>query len=328
MAGRRTNLALLWASVLALSSGVAAFVVGTQPGWWVIAAHGVIALAIVALIPWKTMIAARGLQHRRGGRSVSVALTFATIATLVTGFLLVSGEVESVGPLTTMQLHVAFGLLTVSLGLIHTLQRPVAHRASDISRRNALRAGVVLAAGGGLWLVVEGVLEVASLRGAGRRFTGSHEITDPRSVPYTQWINDSIQHLDPESHEVTIAGVPHPVSLIANGDDVITATLDCTGGWYTTQEFGGIRLDRLIGDASGESIVARSTTGYWRRFPIEHADRLYLVTHMAGEPLRAGNGGPVRIVAPGRRGYWWVKWVSRVEIDDRPPWWQPPLPTA
>lgn len=328
MAGRRTNLALLWASVLALISGVAAFLVGTQPGWWVIVAHGVFALTIVVLIPWKAVIAARGLGHRRGGRSASIGLTVATVATLVTGVLLVSGEVEAVGPFTTMQLHVAFGLLTVSLTLIHTLQRPVPHRPSDVSRRNALRTGAVLAAAGGLWLVIEGALEIVSLRGADRRFTGSHEITDPQDVPYTQWINDSIQHLDPGSHEVTIDGVPHPVSLFASGEDVVTATLDCTGGWYTTQEFGGIRLDRLLGNASGESIVARSTTGYWRRFPIEHADRLYLVTHMAGEPLRDGNGGPVRIVAPGRRGYWWVKWVSAVEIDDRPPWWQPPLPTA
>lgn len=328
MAGRRTNLALLWASVLALTTGVAAFLVGTQPGWWVIVAHGVLALAIVVLIPWKAAIAVRGLGRRRGGRGASIGLTLATVAALVTGALLVSGEVDLVGPFTTMQLHVAFGLVTVSLTLIHTLQRPVPHRPSDVSRRNALRTGAVLAAAGGLWLVIEGALEIVSLRGADRRFTGSHEITDPRDVPYTQWINDSIQHLDPDSHAVTIEGIPHPVSLIANGDDVVTATLDCTGGWYTTQEFGGIRLDRLLGDASGESIVARSTTGYWRRFPIEHADRLYLVTHMAGDALRDGNGGPVRIVAPGRRGYWWVKWVSAIEIDDRPPWWQPPLPTA
>lgn len=328
MAGRRTNLALLWASVLALVSGVAAFLVGTEPGWWVIVAHGVLALAIVVLIPWKTVIAVRGLERRRGGRSTSIGLTLAVGAALVTGVLLVSGEVEAVGPFTAMQLHVAFGLLTVSLTLVHRLQRPVPHRPSDISRRNALRTGAVLAAAGGLWLVIEGALELVSVRGADRRFTGSHEITDPQDVPYTQWINDSIQHLDPNSHEVTIQGVPHPVSLIANGDDVVTATLDCTGGWYTTQDFGGIRLDRLLRDVSGVSIVVRATTGYWRRFPIEHADRLYLVTHMANEPLRAGNGGPVRIVAPGRRGYWWVKWVSVVEVDDRPPWWQPPLPTA
>ena len=49
---------------------------------------------------------------------------------------------------------------------------------------------------------------------------------------------------------------------------------------------------------------------------------------MAHEPLAAGHGAPVRLVAEGRRGFWWVKWVSRVDIDNLPPWWQPPLPLA
>ncbi|NUR17262.1 MAG: molybdopterin-dependent oxidoreductase, partial [Dermatophilaceae bacterium] len=42
--------------------------------------------------------------------------------------------------------------------------------------------------------------------------------------------------------------------------------------------------------------------------------------------LSAGHGGPVRLVAPGRRGFWWVKWVDRVGVDDRPSWSQPPFP--
>ncbi|MDT5134639.1 MAG: hypothetical protein QOE41_3950, partial [Mycobacterium sp.] len=33
-----------------------------------------------------------------------------------------------------------------------------------------------------------------------------------------------------------------------------------------------------------------------------------------------------RIVAPGRRGFWWVKWVASVEVVDEPWWWQPPFP--
>lgn len=328
MAGRRTNLALLWATVLALLTGIGAFLVGTEPGWWMVAAHGVISLAIVVLVPWKSLIAARGMARRRTGWWLSIALTVMVLLALASGVLLVTGATNSIGPFTTMQLHVAFGLLAVSLTLVHTVQRPVPHRSTDLSRRNSLRTAGLLAAGAGLWLVAEGALDVAGARGGDRRFTGSHRIVDPTDVPYTQWINDSVQHLDPESHMVTVAGIALSVPELAEGGDTVTATLDCTGGWYTTQHFAGVRLDRLVDDRSGASIVARSTTGYWRRFPIEHADRIYLATHMAGDPLRDGNGGPVRIVAPGRRGYWWVKWVSVVEVDDRPPWWQPPLPTA
>ena len=88
------------------------------------------------------------------------------------------------------------------------------------------------------------------------------------------------------------------------------------------------RLDRLVDTGQGESIVVRSVTGYWRRFPLAQAGQLLLATEVAGRPLSPGHGGPVRLVAPDRRGFWWVKWVESVEIDDLPPWWQPPLPTA
>jgi DMSO/TMAO reductase YedYZ molybdopterin-dependent catalytic subunit len=33
-----------------------------------------------------------------------------------------------------------------------------------------------------------------------------------------------------------------------------------------------------------------------------------------------------RLVAPGRRGYWWVKWVTAVEPSSVPAWLQSPFP--
>jgi hypothetical protein len=328
MAGRRTNLALLWASVLALASGVAAFLVGTPSGAWVAVAHGVVALVIVVLSPWKTVIVGRGLTRRRPGRWLSMGLTGAILLVLATGVILVTGEVEEIGGFTTMQLHVTFGLLVVSLTLIHTLQRPVPHRAADLSRRSVLRAGGLLAAAAGLWVLIEGTLDVTLVRGGDRRFTGSHEIIDAALVPATQWINDAVQHLERDSHQIEILGTTHSFAEIEAAGDTVVATLDCTGGWFTTQDWSGARLDRLIRPDTGRSVIVRSVTGYWRRFPIHEVDRLLLATHIAGRPLPDGNGGPVRLVAPGRRGYWWVKWVSVIEIDERPPWWQPPLPTA
>lgn len=328
MAGRRTNLALLWASVLAVATGVGAFLVGTAAGYWMVVAHGVLALVVVVLAPWKTLIAARGLQRRRPGRVLSIGLSVAMLAAVASGIALVTGRVDSIGPFTAMQLHVPFGLLALALTLVHTLQRPVPHRAADLTRRNLLRAGRTLAVAGAVWLGVEALLDVAGWRGGNRRFTGSHEIVDPADVPYTQWINDSVQHLDDTTHLVTILEKRVSVAQLAAGGDRVEATLDCTGGWHTTQEWSGTRLDRLLATSDATSMVVRSVTGYWRRFPLEQADRLLLATHMAGEPLPDGNGGPVRLVAPGRRGYWWVKWVASVEVDDRPAWWQPPLPTA
>ena len=94
------------------------------------------------------------------------------------------------------------------------------------------------------------------------------------------------------------------------------AVLDCTGGWFTEQEWGGVPLSAL-GLRHGTSIDVVSTTGYCRRFPAREAGTLLLATHASGRPLSAGHGGPARIVAPGRRGFCWVKWVASIEVSRR-----------
>jgi DMSO/TMAO reductase YedYZ molybdopterin-dependent catalytic subunit len=110
--------------------------------------------------------------------------------------------------------------------------------------------------------------------------------------------------------------------------DEIRATLDCTGGWYSVHDWSGIRLDRVLPATPGLSVVVRSVTGYARRLPSGDASRTWLATRLDGVELPADHGGPVRLVAPGRRGFWWVKWVSSIEIEDTPWWWQPPFPLA
>jgi len=109
--------------------------------------------------------------------------------------------------------------------------------------------------------------------------------------------------------------------------------LDCTGGWYAEQEWRGVRLDRLLGPGAAGRGGSRclevvSVTGYRRRFPLADAGRLLLATHVAGQPLTAGHGAPARLVAPGRRGFWWVKWVDRISVLDEPWWLQPPFPLS
>ena len=79
----------------------------------------------------------------------------------------------------------------------------------------------------------------------------------------------------------------------------------------------------LPGDGSVDVV---SRTGYRRRLPLRDASSLLLATSAAGQPLSDGHGAPVRLVAPGRRGFWWVKWVERIEVVDAPWWRQPPFP--
>ena len=136
----------------------------------------------------------------------------------------------------------------------------------------------------------------------------------------------------PVARALSIVQLTEPVVLAvqAAGNlrtlDTVTATLDCTGGFFSSQQWAGVRLDRLLRNLNGSSIRVVSRTGYDRRFPIEETQRLLLATRVGGRTLDGGHGYPARLVAPDRRGFWWVKWVVAIEVDDVPYWWQSPFP--
>ncbi len=73
-------------------------------------------------------------------------------------------------------------------------------------------------------------------------------------------------------------------------------------------------------------VVAGQPTTIDRLFAHDALADVYLAVGYGGEPLRSRHGAPVRLIVPGRRGPWWVKWVTSVEPDDRPSWFLSPLP--
>src|SRR5260221_619709 len=52
--------------------------------------------------------------------------------------------------------------------------------------------------------------------------------------------------------------------------------------------------------------------------PLEEARAALLATHAGEEPLSYEHGFPLRLVAPGHRGFEWVKWITRVEVLTAP----------
>jgi DMSO/TMAO reductase YedYZ molybdopterin-dependent catalytic subunit len=196
-----------------------------------------------------------------------------------------------------------------------------------------LRAGALLGSSAIAYGAVEGLVRLASLPGGGRRFTGSFErgSFQPEEMPVTQWLDDRVPDVDAGAWRLVVASGDRrrewSYEEVAAFDDRVRAVLDCTGGWFAEHDWEGVWMSRLLPDAvDPRSVTVRSATGYGRRYPIGDAGRLLLATRVGGAPLSAGHGFPLRLVAPGRRGFWWVKWVASIEASGTPWWWQPPFP--
>jgi hypothetical protein len=296
-------------------------------------AHGIVGVAVVLLVPWKSMIVRRGLRRARPSRWASLLLAALAITALLAGLGSASGLLRSVGDFRGIWIHVAAALALLPLVVWHVLARPAHASRMDLSRRTLLRAGTLAAAAAGVYVVITTVVRAAGLPGASRRFTGSYEAGsfDPAAMPTTSWIVDVAPEVDPATWRLVIvdADGERQLSLeeLSRHDERLRATLDCTSGWYAHQDWEGVPVAALVRDTgAARSLYVHSTTGYWIQFPIGDLDRLLLATRAGGAALSVGHGFPARLVAPGRRGFWWVKWVDRIELRSTPWWWQPPFP--
>jgi DMSO/TMAO reductase YedYZ molybdopterin-dependent catalytic subunit len=215
-------------------------------------------------------------------------------------------------------------------------------RPDFASRRAALRYAGLSAAGVTLWQGHEAVTRAAHLSGTERRLTGSRErgsgapFGPGNGYPTTNWFTDARQNIDHDDWRLRIHGLVTQeleltlAELEASPATTTRAILDCTGGWFTEQDWQGVQLASILDRAGphdgARSILVTSATGYRRRFPLSDANKLLLGTHAGGEALSSGHGAPVRLIAPGHRGFNWVKWVVDIELSDLPAWLQSPLP--
>ena len=332
-AGRRTNLALLGLLLLAFVTGVLAYGVGTPTAATVVVAvHGAAGLGLLLLVPWKAVIVRRSWPHAASTRALATGLGVLVALTVLTGVLHAIG----VAPLSMLLIHVGIAVCAAPLLLVHAWGRrpaPPPHRPLPPDPAQGRRPG-----GGRRRAVGRGRGRPAAHRRPGRRPPG-HRLAGARHRRSDRHAGHPVVHRHACPSELgdaitVVVGDQQtriPISDLDRGDRV-RAVLDCTGGWYAAQDWAGVRLDRLLSEVTDEdlpddgSVDVISRTGYRRRLPLRDASSLLLATSAAGQPLSDGHGAPVRLVAPGRRGFWWVKWVERIEVVDAPWWRQPPFP--
>src|SRR4051812_24267344 len=168
--GRRVDLVLGLLLLAGVGTGLSANTVGVDWPLDLIQLHAAGALAILLLAPWKYVVIRRGL--RRPGRRpavkwLSITLAFLVLTTIASGLIHSTGDLEDVGPLTLMQIHVGAAVTALAVLAAHFGTHAVRPRRADADRRAVLRLAALAA----------GAAAATALwdrgPGDGRRFSGS-----------------------------------------------------------------------------------------------------------------------------------------------------------
>jgi hypothetical protein len=333
MRARVVDWSLLTLVGVGIITGLWSFLVGDPQGRLVFIAHGALGMAIIGVLIAKVRRVTPVVLSAKGGRRSMAAGVLTTVAALLTvllGVWWVVMQTPTNYP-NGMILHttMAFILLGFSLWHLRLRFRPLKKRDLQ-DRRSMLRLIAILLGGGVVWAGVESGQRVFGSVGSHRRFTGSRLEGDGKGsdFPVTMWMFDRPDVINIEQSILEVGGaVTTPLRFAASElaqlpQSSLYATLDCTGGWYTEQEWYGIAVAELMAQAepkaSATTVRFRSVTGYRWSLPLAEAAQTLLATHVGGRPLSHGHGAPLRLVAPGRRGFQWVKWVVAVEVLDVP----------
>jgi hypothetical protein len=329
MPRRLANIVLLVSVMTLVATGLLPWLLSEAVARPLYLAHRVAGLALALALVWKYAIVRGSLVRRLrpGGRDLT--LVTATIASAALVFALASGIAWTAGlvsfdrpiPYSALNLHVFIGALLLPFVLVHTAQRwerrPRATRL--VGRRATLR---LLGLGG-----LAALLTMALDQLAPRRLTGSREARSfsANAFPLTIWNFDSVPAIDTREWRLVVSGavdVPRELTydaLLRMTPRDVDAVIDCTGGWWSEQGWTGIGLAEILGASGARSTASRvtvtSVTGHAWSFGLEETQEMLLATHVGGETLTAGHGYPLRLVAPGRRGFQWIKWVARIEVS-------------
>ncbi len=330
MTARVTDWGLAGLVAALLVTGVLTLFAGSPGAAWIIAMHDACGIAIGLLVIVKLRrVWPRLLRGARRAHAAGIGAALAVLGCLAAGFLWSGGVAVAPGGYSLLSWHDGLGAILAIGVAIHMVLRAKRLRRRDLSgRRQFLIASGLAGCAVLAWRVQRPVEALLALKGARRRFTGSYEAGSfaGNAFPSTSWVADNPAVIDPASYRLRVEGLVARPLATSLGElpaaDELVATLDCTGGFYSTQRWRGVSLSALLdlagADPGARHVTVRSVTGYRWSFAIEAARGLLLATHVGDAPLSHDHGAPIRLVAPGARGFQWVKWVTHIELRHDP----------
>jgi len=135
------------------------------------------------------------------------------------------------------------------------------------------------------------------------------------------------QYIDKDSVRLEISGLVDSArsfsyeEIISRPSRKKVVTLNCVEGWSVTILWEGILLRDLIGEAGIDSaakvIIFHAHEGYSSSFPLNYVmeNDIMMAYRMNDLVMPPERGFPFQLVAEGKWGYKWVKWITEIELS-------------
>jgi len=336
-----TNTLLLLILLLQTITGYLGLINNNEQFSLVLWLHGIGAYAIVLLLFWKANIILDAIRRKKTWTWQRLMFLFTVALLLLVLFLGLTWTLNGRRyflNISYVSWHIYLAVPLMALMIWHSWQMRFIFRVPKaLDRRTFLRTGLFSLAGLLVWQTANISKRLLALQGARRRFTGSYEWGSMgQHFPSVSWIFDNPPPIDSATWQLRIDGAVTKAltftyeQLHQMAAEQRMATLDCTGGWYSTQEWRGVSLGQLLQQAgvldSADSVTVAAISGYKRRFTLDEANSYLLALDVAGQPLSHGHGFPLRLVAWDKRGVEWVKWITHIQVNTTSKIWQSPLP--
>ncbi len=137
------------------------------------------------------------------------------------------------------------------------------------------------------------------------------------------------QKIDPNRYSLRIFGLVED-EMTLSFEDILEYpyverdnVMYCVEGWSWSADWRGIAVRDLLQDAgvkpAGKRVIFYAADGYTSSFPVDElmGSDAFIIGYMAnGDYLPERSGYPARLIAEGKWGYKWVKWVVQIEVTE------------
>jgi DMSO/TMAO reductase YedYZ molybdopterin-dependent catalytic subunit len=136
------------------------------------------------------------------------------------------------------------------------------------------------------------------------------------------------QYIDKDKYRLVISGLVDSMriytyeEIIARPSQKKVVTLNCVEGWSVTILWEGILVEELIEKAGvkpeANTVIFHAHDGYSSSFPLSYImdNDIMMAYKMNGLTIPPERGFPFELVAEGKWGYKWVKWITRIKLSD------------